>query len=656
MKNIRNFKVKQYVTALLMVMFFSTFYSFGQEESSVQNGNFLKQDSILVNQYIQIVKKVQSISPDSSLKLLNLAYGLARKHDLKSKIGTIWGVMAARKIREGNFKDCKLYLDSAFLLNEQLKNGELTCYLNVVAAGMYQSSANYANAASHYFRALEAVREYKLEKLPTITSLYNNLGALMSMFREDSLALQYKLLAKKNILQTLPVDSGLLTTILLNIGQTYLHFDSSAAISYFKEAFKMAKRSNDPFLCSRILIDLAHSYMAQAQYDSAEYCLHQARQTFHTEPILIEIELARGSIFVYKKNYIAATEHFESALKMASAENAEYLEEIYNCLSEVYAERKQHQKAYEYQQKYLTLYESKKTGQEKIVLDFMLHFQSMEHEKTILQKQTEILAREATIKKRNQWIIAMCLLLALLGIIIIMAYRNYHNRKTLMDQRMSALLQQEEIKRLKAEAEGADRERTKIAYDLHDGVMVRIANVKMNLHGLSSILQDFRENNRYQDIIKQLDMATVELRNTAHNLMPEILLEGGVTQAIFYFCKTTEQATGLIIKFQQIGQPLPRLQPDVENSVYRIVQGLIQNVIRHAQATTCLVQLQCNDHLCSVTVEDNGRGFTKLKHDEGYGLKSIRNRIKLLNGIFEIESEEGNGTTAYLEFDVIPYL
>lgn len=139
----------------------------------------------------------------------------------------------------------------------------------------------------------------------------------------------------------------------------------------------------------------------------------------------------------------------------------------------------------------------------------------------------------------------MCVLSVLLGIILVMAYLNYRNRRGLLNERMMALQQQQEIERLKAEAQGADKERTRIAYDLHDGVMVRLANVRMNLNLVHATVPGFGESSRYPDIMDQLELTTMELQNTAHNLMPEILLEDGIVQALFYFCKATEQASGL---------------------------------------------------------------------------------------------------------------
>lgn len=657
--------IKQYVLAILLLL--SIFPALSQERNSMQI-NTLGNDTVLINRYIEIGMKGTGISPDSSFKLLHTAYGLAKNYGLLSKVGLIWCVMAGIDAQQGNYADCKLYIDSALQLAEQIKDGSLICYAHIIAAYRYQYSSNFAMASAEYFQALETVKEYKTVKSSLLPSLYNNVGALMGLLQEDSLALQYKLLAKYYTLKEKPIDSVYLLYVLANIGQTYLKTDSSISISYFKGIYdqiqkrdgsniygQIQKRGDNAF-SFRILANLASAYMSQKQYDSSEHYLLLAIPNAVTDPSKAEAESLAGYLAFYKKDYKNALKHFTVAAKLGGEYDYENMEETYEGLAEVYTTLKDYKKANEQLQKYLELHKRKTGDEKKIVVDFMLNLQTMEHERRMLQKQAEIAAEEAAIKKRNVLIGAMCILLSLLVIIFIMAYRNYKNRKVLLNERVKMLEQHKEIDQLKAEAEGADKERARIAYDLHDGVMVRLANVKINLNALPIASLSFSENKNYQDVITQLEMATRELRNTAHNLMPEILLEDGIAQAIFYFCKTTEDTTGLKIRFQQLGDPLPRLQTYVETTVYRIVQGLVQNVVRHAQATTALVQLQYTDHLYAITVEDNGRGIVHLKSAEGYGLKSIRSRMKLLNGAFDIESGEGLGATAYLEFDVRPFL
>lgn len=625
--------------------------SAGQLRSSEPDEPAFTRDTILMHKYRKAARET-SISPDSALALLNQAVFLAKKHKLRKQMGLIWRSIGWRKLQQEDVAGCKPYLDSAFALNDQMKDAELTCALNDLAAEVYVRTSNYAKAATCYFRGVQAVEEHKIENESAIAKLYNNLGTFLLYLTEDSLARKYLLLARQHVFRMEPVDSGMLINIHVLLGNTQLKHDTFAALSYFREAYIMAEKFNDISLSYMAMVNLSMSYIRIRQYDTAAYFLDLARASAPPGESLVRIEAIAGQLAYYRGKYTIAERHLFNALKLTNDETDEIVEAVYQTLSDVYEARREYEKAYIYHKKFMAQYVKLKGEIKKTIPDFMLNIQALEHEKTILKKQAEISAREASIKRQSFWIIAMCIVSGLLCIILTLAYRNYHNKKSLLNQQMRSLLQDQEIEHLKAEAEGEDKERTRIAYDLHDGVLVRLANVKMNLGGLP----EFAIGNKYQDVIEQLDMASRELRNTAHNLMPEILLEDGLEQAIFYFCKATEHASGLNIKFQLVGTTIPRLQPVVETSIYRIVQGLVQNVIQHAKASECLVQFQYADYLCSITVEDDGQGIDNVLQDEGYGFKSIRNRIKILMGTFDIDSTKGQGTTVYLEFDVRPFI
>src|SRR5690606_6538910 len=92
-----------------------------------------------------------------------------------------------------------------------------------------------------------------------------------------------------------------------------------------------------------------------------------------------------------------------------------------------------------------------------------------------------------------------------------------------------------------------------------------------------------------------------------------------------------------------------------ELSVYRIVQELLQNIVKHARATKAIIQLSFNEGLLNVTVEDDGRGFEHIRDKEasGMGIKNIYARAGAMGANLEIESKPGFGATVYLELDII---
>jgi len=602
------------------------------------------------------LSKSPTISVDSAIEVLSMELALAKKHDMRKRMGRVWMYMAARNLQKRDLAGGERCLDSAFKLNDQLKDPELTVQINDMAAWLYKRKSNNAKAASCYFRAVQAIEENKIENNLAIAKLYNNLGIFMFEQNESSSAKKYLLLARQHILKTQPVDTATLINIYVILGMSQYDADSTAAIGYFNNAYALVEQSGNRPLSYSTMANLSMGYMMIKRYSIAEHFLGLTKSLAAPGESMVMIEMLEGSIDYHTKKYADAEKHLLNALELTHNEMDNTREEIYENLAALYEEQGDYRKAFKYQEKFVEHYKLHKADTKKTVTDFMLSIQALEHERAILLKQAEISLQEAAIKRQKTWMVMMGLVAVLACTVLVLAYRSYRHKRSLLSQQMRTLVQEQEIERLKAEAEGADSERSRIAYDIHDGVLVRLGNVKMNLSGLSAMQPGLNGGNRYGDVMEQLDLATRELRNTAHNLMPEILLEEGMAQAIFYFCKATEQSSGLAIRFQQVGAPFPRLQPQVETSIYRIVQGIMQNIVQHAGAATALVQLQYADHLCSITIEDNGKGINDVRSSEGYGIKSIRNRIQILKGTFDIDSKIGQGTTVYFEFDARPFM
>lgn len=150
---------------------------------------------------------------------------------------------------------------------------------------------------------------------------------------------------------------------------------------------------------------------------------------------------------------------------------------------------------------------------------------------------------------------------------------------------------------------------------------------------------------------KQLNHAVVRLRQTAHNLMPDALLEEGLPSAIRYFCNGVAKTSGLHIRFEQ-HDTLPEMPIEAQTNLYRITQELIQNAIKHASATEILVSLNYREGILNLSVEDNGKGFSDAEVSDGLGLKSIRNRLKAMNGHMEISKLPESGTVVLVELRV----
>jgi signal transduction histidine kinase len=226
-------------------------------------------------------------------------------------------------------------------------------------------------------------------------------------------------------------------------------------------------------------------------------------------------------------------------------------------------------------------------------------------------------------------------------------YIRYRNKKRIHQKEIQSLQQQKEIQLLQALMQGEEKERSRIAKDLHDGVAGMLAAVKMQL---STEDEELKTLKGYTKAVQLLNEATAEVRKTSHNLMPEVLLQHGLDEALRRYCSNISSAS-LQVHYYFIGEE-QRYVAGFELSVYRIVQELLNNIFKHSRATEASVQLSVQDTVLSISIEDNGVGFAKQPAQTGgMGLDSLRSRIRALNGNIEVNSETGGGVNAYLEFE-----
>lgn len=205
----------------------------------------------------------------------------------------------------------------------------------------------------------------------------------------------------------------------------------------------------------------------------------------------------------------------------------------------------------------------------------------------------------------------------------------------------------------KAATEAREAERGRIAKDLHDGLGGMLSGIKFSLTGIRGNI-DLKEGeaHRYDRALDQLGQSIQELRQVTHDMMPDVLLKYGLVTALKDYCDSLNNQTTLKISHQTVGQSR-QFEPSKELILYRIVQELLTNTLRHSAATIALVQVVFSDEAVSITVEDNGRGFMLEKvSSQGIGLANLRERVSFLRGAIDIKTAPDQGTSVYVEVPI----
>lgn len=260
-----------------------------------------------------------------------------------------------------------------------------------------------------------------------------------------------------------------------------------------------------------------------------------------------------------------------------------------------------------------------------------------------IKNEKKLLSEEANRLRKQRNITVLLIISALLCICILVLSMMIVRRKNLEEKKQGMV-------RFESILNGQETERKRIAQDLHDGLNGDLSAIKFKISDLKERGVDPSEKESFQEVITMIDQACSQVRRISHDLVPASIEEFGLIESMNQFCKKLNLAHSTQIDFQAFGtyQPLPQ---NYESRLYRIIQELLNNITKHAEAQQALVQINFHEDELSISVEDDGKGFDPHSVHKGIGLKNIRSRMKLLQGELDIKSSE-TGTSVHILVDL----
>ncbi|MDJ1484141.1 sensor histidine kinase [Cytophagaceae bacterium YF14B1] len=355
----------------------------------------------------------------------------------------------------------------------------------------------------------------------------------------------------------------------------------------------------------------------------------------------------------YKKAVLVLNELIENPALLIQDRKL-YYKEMYT----TYAQLNDTQKAYQWAKQYITLSDSLyETKFQKDIVELETKYKNAENEKKIAVLQAA--KEKSALESKNQRLLTGLLGVSSLVLLstALFALALYRNSRKLSQQKelnyqqqLKETKQTQQIQLTQALMQGEEKERKRLATDLHDGLGGMLAGIKINLSRIAG--NDGRSGSELDKILNQLDVSTNELRRIARNMMPESLLQLGLESALRDMCDSmTTDKTQISFEAFDIDTKLPK---ETQVNIYRIVQELLTNAIKHANASEIIVQCSQNESIFFITLEDNGQGFDPVAKGlkSGIGLTNIQNRVEYLKGKLDISSALSEGTTINIEFDV----
>ncbi|WP_425392793.1 tetratricopeptide repeat protein [Ekhidna sp.] len=427
-------------------------------------------------------------------------------------------------------------------------------------------------------------------------------------------------------------------------------FDS--AEYYYKKSIPFFKDSGDELTLSYIYSNLGLMYFHVEEFDSMKYYSNAALK------IQLDIGDKYGSGASYSNLGLIARKNGNYKLSI------EYYRQSMNDYSEVsyflgYSQSLRHLAVtfYMYNQldsaaRYFFIYDSighdiyHQDYQDKI-LELETKFNTAEVERDNAIKQAEIE------EKKGQLILLYVFSFALI-VIAISTYLFFNQRrkrlKLASDKQIKDLLQNQEIKTTYALLEGQDKERKRVAEELHDGLGSILVTLSMYADALvDKNPKDMPE--LAKKISRTAASANEETRRISHSLYSGMLKHFGLEAAINQLSEAVMESKP--IKYSvEINLENP-ISTEESLEVYRIIQELTNNSLKHAQCTKIRLELNYLQDTLTIIYEDNGQGFNKNESKKGIGLTNIENRVKKLDGELTIDSSPGKGSAFIIE---IPHL
>ncbi len=222
--------------------------------------------------------------------------------------------------------------------------------------------------------------------------------------------------------------------------------------------------------------------------------------------------------------------------------------------------------------------------------------------------------------------------------------KNQVDLRKLHDEKQSDLL--------KAVFETQESERKRLAEDLHDSVGQVLSAIKLNLHRLDKSCVSESSQPLLFDTRKLADECIVEIRNIIQNVLPPVLTDYGLLEALEGLCIKVEQTTNVKVELKKKLDRI-RFQPEIELNFYRIAQELFGNAIKHSGASIIHLSLIYEGEYLTMEFKDNGRGFNINNVKHGYGLKNLQSRVQLINGEVNIYTKPLNGTITIIRVLII---
>ncbi len=645
---------KIFCTLLLFIPMYSYAQVVNKFDSIEKVIYAMPDDTIKANRFNELVQKLQYPNAPHAIEIANHSLKLSEqiKYPLGQAISLrLRGVLYADKTVLDSAKMC---YDKAFKIvkasrDKQYKKQEGLLFHNY--GTLFQLSNKYDSAVNNYIEATKIFTSISEEAL--LFFPYNNLSAIYALLGDKQMALQFAekayLASQKN------GNKDRIASAVNNMVSAKIEMKQYDGLEpLLKENIELTKsiNNNNQLALSNNLLGQYFEERTK-QYASAIGYYKEgltAAEASGNQYYLGIIHNNIGRCYFQNKDYGNAIISLKKTIDISKIVGAENLEQYATfTLASVEEAKSNYKEAFDYLKKYTVITDTvnAKYNKDKVT--------ELETKYETEKKEIQLKLQQSTIKQKNTLNILLGSIAAAILGISLFGYKNYKHKQNLQQQKITELETQQQLTATEAVLKGEEQERTRLAKDLHDGLGGMLSGIKYSFNTMKGNMIMTPDNAQaFERSMDMLDSSIKEMRRVAHNMMPEALVKFGLDTALKDFCNEIQQSGALQISYQSIGIENTIIDQTVGITIYRIVQELINNTMKHAVAKNAIVQVTKSNNQLSVTVEDDGKGFDTaiINNPVGMGWSNITNRVDFLKGKLDVDSQHGKGTSVHIEINI----
>lgn len=501
----------------------------------------------------------------------------------------------------GDFSTSLNYYQQSIQVSESLENRRLLAGTSASLGQLYFEKGNETEAKLYIDKVFELQKEQPTDKtyliaLHTLANIEGKNGNFEKAMKLDSIGIELSEKSDNDVAKITFQD---------NLAMCFLYYlkDYEKAAFYFNENLKIDKKLNNPNWIADTYINLA------------------------------EVETAKG-------NYADAENYFQQAITICTESNLyNNVLKAYSGRSEMYKKQGHFEKALSANETYLTHYKKYFSDKsEQAFAEYRILYETEKKEKQIAE--TRLVSKQKSIS---------LMLLGALVVFVLVLFRNFRV-KTHYRQRQLAL----ENELLKEQTHSRIQEqRLEISRDLHDSLGAQLTFIHSVLDGLKNSSDQLTDavNSKINLLFNFSENSIAELKNTLWALNSrEIHLFDLKSKILNFINNASEVRQDMKFDFEAEMAENSTINSKLAVHLFRAVQEMVNNAIKHAQASEIAISLRQNEKKLTVQVTDNGSGFDfENEKNKSFGLRNIQSRITAVNGQFHLETAVGKGTVYTIE-------